>query len=79
MDKKNKLIEWERQQNLIGKYPPGFRHFENFVNYRTVFPDALIEDYMKDMNREVTYQEFLAIFRSSIIEDSKTYKFKFEH
>ena len=78
LDKQNKLLEWERQMNAIGKYPPGFRHFENFVNYRVVFPDASIEDYMKEMNREVTYQEFLAIMKSSILEDSKQYRFKFD-
>lgn len=76
MDRKNMFDEWERQQNAIGKYPPGFRHYENFVNYRQVNADATIEDYMHDMNREATYAEFLAIMRSSILEDSKQYKYE---
>jgi len=26
--------EWEMQQQQIGRYPVGFRHYENYVNYR---------------------------------------------
>ena len=33
---------------------------------------------MRDMNRECTYNEYLAIMRSSIIEDSKLHRFQFD-
>jgi hypothetical protein len=33
-NKRNLLKEWDRQQDIVGRYPPGFRHFENYVNYR---------------------------------------------
>jgi hypothetical protein len=33
---------------------------------------------MRDMNRECTYSEFLAIMRASILEDSKKYKFSLD-
>ena len=40
MDKKAIHDEWEMQQNEIGKYPLGFRKYENFINYRVVHPEA---------------------------------------
>lgn len=78
MDKKNAYDEWEMQQNEIGKYPLGFRKYENFINYRVVHPEADIENYMREMNRECTYLEFLAIMRASILQDSKKYKFSLD-
>ena len=57
----------------------GFRHYENFVNYRTVFPDAQIEDYMKDMNRECTFAEFLNVMKAFMTQTSRhnTFRQKF--
>lgn len=40
MDKKAIHDEWEMQQNEIGKYPLGFRKYENFINYRFVHPEG---------------------------------------
>lgn len=79
MDKRNLFIEWDRQQNLIGKYPQGFRHFENYVNYRQVFPDSTIEDYIKEMNREVTYPEFMNIIKAFITQHTRTNYWKQQH
>lgn len=71
--------EWEKQLQSMGRYPHGFRHYENYVNYRTVFPDATIEDYMKDMNRECTYAEFLNIMKAFITQRTREnrYRLKF--
>jgi hypothetical protein len=33
---------------------------------------------MREMNRECTYSEFLAIMRASILQDSKKYKFSLD-
>ena len=65
-DKQNIIRQWERQQENTGKYPEGFRHYENYVNYRQVFQDATVEQYMRDMNREVTFIEMMNIMKSAI-------------
>lgn len=31
---------WEMVEKNIGRYPIGFRHYENFENYRVKYPDA---------------------------------------
>jgi uncharacterized short protein YbdD (DUF466 family) len=56
------------QQEMVGKYPAGFRHYENYVNYRQVNPDATIEDYIQDMNREATFQEFMGVMKASVTQ-----------
>ena len=61
-----------------GRYPVGFRHYENYVNYRTVFPDATIEDYMKDMNRECTFGEFLNIMKSFITQRTRENRYRYK-
>lgn len=35
----------DKLENNIARYPIGFRHLENFNNYRTIYTDATIEDY----------------------------------
>jgi hypothetical protein len=32
-------------EQSIGRYPPGFRHYENFVNYRALVTDSSLFDY----------------------------------
>lgn len=68
--------QWEMQRQNIGRYPQGFRHYENYVNYRTVFPDATIEEYMKDMNRECTYAEFLNIMKAFITQRTRENRYR---
>jgi hypothetical protein len=36
---------WDEVERSIGRYPDGFRHFENYENYRVVYPDSTIQDY----------------------------------
>ena len=40
--------EAARVESTIGRYPVGFRHYENYYNYLTKYPDATIEDYQND-------------------------------
>lgn len=54
---------------MVGRYPHGFRQYENYVNYRFLNPDATIDDYMSEMNRQVEFEEFLAIMRASNAQD----------
>lgn len=43
---------WLRDKdNSIGRYPDGWRHLENYVSYKTINPEATIEDYTKEMHR----------------------------
>ena len=32
----------------IGRYPVGFRHYENFESYHSVFPSSTLDDYHND-------------------------------
>lgn len=45
MEKKDYHAEMDKLENNIARYPIGFRHLENFNNYRTIYSDATIEDY----------------------------------
>lgn len=36
---------YDQVEKSIGRYPEGFRHFENYENYRSVRPDSTLEDY----------------------------------
>lgn len=42
--------EMERRENNIGRYPIGFRHLENYDNYRVEFPEASLQDYCEYSN-----------------------------
>jgi hypothetical protein len=56
----------------IGKFPNGFRHYESFTNYKLVNPDADIEEYINEVNRQVEFDEFIAIMRQATIEETQT-------
>ena len=47
----------------IGRYPHAFRHYENYVNYRAVYPQSTIQEYIEEMNRPCTMEEFISITR----------------
>ena len=64
------------EQNVLGRYPKGFRHYENYANYSQVHTDATVEEYMDVMNRQVTYSEFVAITRQGIMEHADRPGFK---
>lgn len=55
----------------IGRYPHGFRHFENYANYSQVKKNATIQEYMEEMNRQCEFNEFVAIRRQHTIEESR--------
>jgi hypothetical protein len=40
--------EMDRISSTLGRYPIGFRHYENFVNYNKQFPETTIADYQLD-------------------------------
>ena len=48
------------------RYVPGFRHYENFDSYSIKHPDATIDEYVNEMNREVTFAEYLEINKTSL-------------
>jgi len=56
----------------IGRYPHGFRHYENFANYSQVKRDATIQEYMEEMNRPCEFHEYMTIMRQHMIEESQT-------
>ena len=56
--------EMDRIEKQLGRYPLGWRHYENFENYSFKYPDKTIHDYHMEMNKECTYEEFIAINRA---------------
>lgn len=49
---------WDDVERNIGRYPEGFRHYENYENYRVVNPNATIQDYHNDSKFEMIHQSF---------------------
>lgn len=47
--------------STIGRYIPGYRHYENYEAYAIKYPERTIAEYAEDMNREVTFEEYLDI------------------
>jgi len=39
---------YDKIEQSIGRYPVGFRHYENYENYKTIKPEATISDYQID-------------------------------
>ena len=60
---------WRQVDDSIGRYPHGWRHYESFVNYQVINPHATIQEYIEEMNSQVTFDNFLAIMRQSAIEN----------
>lgn len=42
---RNYFKEIDRIESKIGRYPVGFRHYENYFNYSMKYPDRTIDDY----------------------------------
>jgi hypothetical protein len=61
----------DRVEKSIGRYPIGFRHYENYENYRVKYPDATIHDYQVDMNRQVEYHEYRDINKAAFLQECK--------
>lgn len=48
------------------RYLPGFRHYENYEVYSRKFPEKSVQDYIDDMNREATFEEYAEICKTSM-------------
>jgi len=68
-DKENKQKIHESYVQKAQRYPRSLRHYENYANYSYVHKDASIEDYMKEMNRQVEFPEFMVIMTEHIKEE----------
>lgn len=53
-------------EDHIGRYLPGFRHYENFESYSLKHPQSTIEDYYDDINREATLEEYIQCHKTAI-------------
>lgn len=62
--------------NKIGRYPEGFRHYENFANYSQVKKDATIQEYMEVMNKPCELQDYAKIRSHRLIEETNTVEFR---
>jgi len=51
------------KENTIGRYPQGWRHLENFVNFKLMFNEKTITEYTQELNRTIEFEEFLALTR----------------
>lgn len=70
-DKDTLMNQLEREaldylEEQIGRYVPGYRHYESYQNYVIKYPERSLEDYINDMNREVTCDEYIDIARSAV-------------
>lgn len=72
VDRENKWKQHMYEQERIGRYPQGFRHFENFANYSQFKKDATIQEYMETMNRPCEFAEYLQIMRQHLKEESES-------
>lgn len=70
--------EMERIESQVGRYPTGFRHFENYEFYNLHHPDATMVDYQEAMNKQCEFHEFVEIMRAALVEQSNTPGFKFD-
>ena len=53
--------EVDRIKSNIGRYPIGFRHYENYQNYVKQFPDRTIDEYVTDVNSQISFEEYLLL------------------
>lgn len=60
----------------IGRYPHGWRHMENYVNYKAINKEATMEEYTAEMNRQVEFEEFLSILRTATVEEANSPMFR---
>lgn len=60
---------YKKQAESIGRYPHGWRHYETYMNYRTVHKDATMEEYAAAMNKHCEFDEYLEIIRAAVMEE----------
>ena len=63
--------EMDRIESNIGRYPVGFRHYENYHNYMLKYPERSIDDYAHDMNSQITFDEFLLLSKKSFLYEAQ--------
>lgn len=51
------------KSDRVGRYPEGFRHYENFASYLIGNPDATIYEYAELLNSEVSFDTFVKVMR----------------
>jgi hypothetical protein len=54
------------EERNLGRYVLGWRQYENYQFYQKMHPKADISDYMNEMNRQVTFDEYLQIVKDYI-------------
>jgi hypothetical protein len=69
----------DRVEEQIGRYPVGFRHYENFENYRVKYPEQSIGDYQEVMNRQVEYEEYKEIMKAGFLNECKNPYFQWKN
>ena len=60
-------LEMNRVDSNVGRYPVGFRHYENWQNYTFKYPNATMEDYRDDVNSQISFDEFLLLNQKSFL------------
>ena len=60
-DERGYYKELDRIKSNIGRYPIGFRHYENFQNYVKQYPDRTIDEYVNDINSQISFEEYLLL------------------
>jgi len=58
-DIKTMMDENIRFESNIGRYPLGFRHYENYYNYILKYPKATISEYQNDGKYTTLNHSFL--------------------
>lgn len=61
----------KRIERDIGRYTVGFRHYENFYNYKMKFPDSTIEQYTEDLNSGISFEEFLKLSKTALLYECR--------
>ena len=72
LDRENQWKHHMYHQERMGRYPHGYRHFENFANYSQHKPDATIQEYIEVMNSPCEFSEYLAIMRQHMVEEAES-------
>lgn len=62
--------EMDRLEANVGRYPIGFRHYENYLNYNKQFPERTIEDYHHDMNSQISADEYLLLSQKAFVYEA---------
>lgn len=66
-NKYGRIKEMQRIEANIGRYPMGYRHYENYHNYKLQNPNSTIQDYQTDVNSPISFEEFFELKKRSFI------------